>query len=215
MVSLWCKILFWGGITMFPISGPFEHFLWKLSEKNLVEGSTVGILVADPRQSQIREFVTNYLDTFNIKSGRYIDFYLPGYIKVNPASNHDITISNTCWKFDVNIYDSFINELCERKFLKFTTTAFLLLLEIGTQKTKFKDFIYISIDSSTINPKQVGTFFTQFFEYAKSEIEFDKVKSWITNFKISQSIRSNLPDIIYGGISTIVKKSVGSIWPAI
>ena len=39
---------------MFPISGPFEHFLWKLSEKNLVEGSTVGILVVDPRQSQIR-----------------------------------------------------------------------------------------------------------------------------------------------------------------
>ncbi len=30
---------------MFPISGSFEHFLWKLSDKkNLTEGNTVGLL---------------------------------------------------------------------------------------------------------------------------------------------------------------------------
>ncbi len=68
---------------MFPISGSFEHFLWKHSDKkNLTEGNTVGLLFVDPRQTQIRDFVTNYMDVFNQESDKYIDFYLPGFRKV-------------------------------------------------------------------------------------------------------------------------------------
>lgn len=40
---------------------------------------TMGILVADYRQSDAREYILNYLNRFDERSGRYIDFYLPGY----------------------------------------------------------------------------------------------------------------------------------------
>ena len=40
---------------------------------------TMGILVADYRQSEAREYMLNYLRRFDMLSGKYIDFYLPGY----------------------------------------------------------------------------------------------------------------------------------------
>ncbi len=165
---------------MFPISGSFEHFLWKHSDKkNLTEGNTVGLLFVDPRQTQIRDFVTNYMDVFNQESDKYIDFYLPGFRKVNDESHYDMTISNTFWKFEPDVYNSFVGELRDRKIINFTTSAFLLLMEIGHHKTSFKKYMKIGIDSPAMNPQEAGPFFKKLFEYSKSEIEFQKIEKWV------------------------------------
>ncbi len=190
---------------MFPISGSFNHFLWKLSEKkNLTEGNTVGLLFVDPHQTQIRDFVTNYMDVFNHESGKYIDFYLPGFRKVDGESHYDMTISDTFWEFDPDVYNSFVGELCDRKIIKFTTSAFLLLLEIGHHRTCFNRYMKIGIDSPTINPQEVGPFFKSLFEYSKSEIEFHKIEKWVNTYIGQHFLLKNWLNITFGVIGIIL-----------
>ena len=50
---------------------------------------TMGILVADYRQSDAREYILNYLNRFDEKSGKYIDFYLPGYYMFSKESKNE------------------------------------------------------------------------------------------------------------------------------
>ena len=40
---------------------------------------TMGILLADADQHEAKEYIVNYMNRFDKRSGKYIDFYIPGY----------------------------------------------------------------------------------------------------------------------------------------
>ena len=39
----------------------------------------IGILIADWRQTEAREYILNYMNMFDEESGKFIDFFIPGY----------------------------------------------------------------------------------------------------------------------------------------
>lgn len=66
---------------MWPI-GTYERFLRKIKgQENYGEKvNYFGVLICDVRQSKAKEYILNYIDVFNNRSGKFIDFYIPVYI---------------------------------------------------------------------------------------------------------------------------------------
>ena len=74
---------------MIPI-GDFSLFRDSIIKRyNDYEQITFGILLADPRQTEAREYILNYLDVFNKQSKHYFDFFLPGFDNLYTGPSHD------------------------------------------------------------------------------------------------------------------------------
>lgn len=57
----------------------FDQITQEILDKYDYETITVGILIADGNQTVARDYIINYMDKFDKKSGKYIDFFVPGY----------------------------------------------------------------------------------------------------------------------------------------
>lgn len=57
----------------------FDQITQEILNKNDFETITVGILIADGNQASARDYIINYMDMFDRKSGKFIDFFVPGY----------------------------------------------------------------------------------------------------------------------------------------
>lgn len=75
------------GIIMELVS-TFEDMIKRIFSKYDDIPITIGILIADYRQTEAREYILNYLNIFDKKSGKYIDFYLPGYNQIKKYDNN-------------------------------------------------------------------------------------------------------------------------------
>ena len=57
----------------------FDQITQEILNKNDFETITVGILIADGNQASARDYIINYMDMFDRKSGKFMDFFVPGY----------------------------------------------------------------------------------------------------------------------------------------
>ena len=72
----------------------FDQITQEILNKNDFETITVGILIADGNQASARDYIINYMDMFDRKSGKFIDFFVPGYCE-NIFGN-DVNIERRC-----------------------------------------------------------------------------------------------------------------------
>lgn len=65
--------------VMWPL-GEYERLVHEIKRRENSDISiTFGLLIVDYRQQLNREYILNYINRFNYKSNKYINFYLPGY----------------------------------------------------------------------------------------------------------------------------------------
>lgn len=57
----------------------FDQITQEILDKYDYKTITVGILIADGNQTAARDYIINYMDKFDKESGKYIDFFVPGY----------------------------------------------------------------------------------------------------------------------------------------
>lgn len=162
---------------------------------------TMGILIADYRQSDAREYILNYLNRFDEKSGKYIDFYLPGYYIFSKESKNEwknrshqnICISRHCslrepifisrlnenFYFDEYLFEDFLRDLENKTAISYTYSPMLILVEInkrnGYGHLEFQDKMVIDLDDGT--PRGVrrsGVLFEEIFNIAKREVRLDR-----------------------------------------
>lgn len=178
----------------------FETLSKRVLEK-YVEGTpiTMGILVVDYRQTDAREFILNYLDRFDKKSGKFIDFYLPGYYVgawdvQNSCSQHPnmyirdgmikdrpIYLSRTNEKvcFDEKLFEHFLDEMESRMNIQYSYSPMLILIEVKKSvargEVEFQDKIVIDLDDGTaISVRKSGALFEMIFEIAKRKVNLDQ-----------------------------------------
>lgn len=178
---------------MLPISGTFEQFKEKVQENHdLCEGNTIGLLFVDSRQNDVRQYLTNYLDVFNTESGKYLDFCIPGYSSSKiQTSDNCIQIKNDFWFFNHNNYTSFQKEMKLNYNVPFSTTAYLLLLEIGDPGS-FKRTIKIELDKNKDDVRNAGDLFQQLFEFTREKIAFEEIRNWIIRNKRFKFVKENI-----------------------
>lgn len=57
----------------------FDQITQEILDKYDYKTITVSILIADGNQTAARDYIINYMDKFDKESGKYIDFFVPGY----------------------------------------------------------------------------------------------------------------------------------------
>lgn len=162
---------------------------------------TMGILVADHRQSAAREYILNYLNRFDEKSGKYIDFYLPGYYMFSEEgknewekrSHQNICVSRHCsskepifisrlqekFYFDGYLFENFLYDFERKTGISYTYSPMLILVEVnkrkGYGKLEFQDKLVIDLDDGTPRGiRRSGVLFEEIFNIAKREVRLDR-----------------------------------------
>ena len=158
---------------------------------------TFGILIADCRQSLSKEYILNYINRFNYKSDRYINFYLPGYLEEQSNKNNEIiTIDDKEHYFDWKKYDEFVDNLVMDFHIAYPYNPVLLLLEYNKGHFSKSKKIYIELDSDGLNIKKTGELFEKIFELSKKHISLKDISGGLT----MDTLKSGLFDRIVKGI---------------
>lgn len=173
---------------------------------------TIGILVADGQQDEAKQYIINYMDRFDIKSGKYIDFYIPGYYEKTNELIGEINKKyhpNSCVKwdsipgdaafflrrdatpyyFDKILFDVFIEEMEIRMGVRYTYNPMLLLVEVHREKQRgqieFQDKLVIELDNdNTFGLRRAGELFDEIFEIAKKTVNLDRFGSGVRMYYI-------------------------------
>lgn len=161
---------------MWPI-GTYSRFLRKIKGQEGFERTEkvnyFGVLFCDVRQSKSREYILNYLDIFNQKSGKYIDFYIPGYIPSEEFyENNDpvdkIEVGEKIFIFSRKEYLDFCNSFSSDFGMDFPFSATLVLLEyrFGNFSTARK--IVLELEAAEDGIKSSGNLFLTIFKCAEA-----------------------------------------------
>lgn len=187
---------------------------------------TIGILVADWQQDEAKQYIVDYMDRFDRRSGKYIDFYIPGYYerdselngeinkKYHPIScvqrdwfQNDIAFflrrNETPYYFDKILFDDFIEEMEVRMGVRYTYNPLLLLVEVdrkeGRGQIEFQDKLVIELDEdSNRGLRRAGELFDEIFEIAKKEVNLDRFGSGVRMYYIKGKAVQNIIGVLKG-----------------
>ncbi len=157
---------------MWPV-GTYERFLRKIKgQDGNPKVDFFGVLFCDVRQRNAREYVLNYLNVFQTRSGKFIDFYIPGYLPTlfNGTSVHkdtEICIGDQIYKFDNKQYDNFCTNF-EKDFnisYPFSSTLVLMEYKGGNFSTARK--IVFELENNDNGIQTAGNLFLQIFKCAE------------------------------------------------
>jgi hypothetical protein len=194
---------------MFPV-GSYERLIHEI--KNREDSDlpiTFGILIADYRQQKCREYIINYLSRFNKISGKYINFYLPGYISDEIYKNDNIiSLHNKKYYFNTEIYDMFLEKLKSDFDIDYPYNPILLLVEYSKGHFRFSKKIRFELDMDGSDIKQTGELFEIIFDIAKKEVSITEFKSKLRAKVFKKNIFEDLIKIIDNKyVSTVVDKT--------
>lgn len=199
---------------------------------------TVGVLLADYRQSDAREYILDYLDHFDKLSGKYIDFYLPGYYLYSEDStnkwkrrdHYNICISRHCsanepiyidrlhasYYFDEYLFEDFLREINKKTSIKYTYNPMLILLEIDNKKgggqLQYQRKLIIDLSCKKIGGvKKAGQLFEMIFEIAKREVNLDRFKKKLKMRYIKGNVISKIVSILEGKYIELIGETIENI----
>ncbi len=157
---------------MWPL-GTYERFLRKIKGQEFSQEKVnyFGVLFCDVRQSNAREYVLNYLDLFNRRSAKFIDFYIPGYIPAEEyhrtKNSNVIHIGKQKYIFDQEQYIEFCDRFGHDFGIDFPFSATLVLLEYTTGHFSKARKIVFELEYSENGIKSAGNLFLNIFNCAE------------------------------------------------
>ncbi|MBR1702708.1 MAG: hypothetical protein IJ716_12205 [Lachnospiraceae bacterium] len=195
--------------------------------KNYRDGEviTIGILLADGQQDEAKQYIINYMDRFDRKSGKYIDFYIPGYYELNTENvqihrkyhpnsyfKRDevkkelafyIRRNQTAYYFDKFLFDDFIEEMNSRMGIEYTYNPMLILVEVNMNKNRgnieFQDKMVIELDEdSNRGLRRSGQLFDEIFSIAKQQVKLDRFEKDVRMYYIKGKAVENFIRILSG-----------------
>ncbi|MDY3274846.1 MAG: hypothetical protein SOX33_03490 [Agathobacter sp.] len=187
---------------------------------------TIGILIADWQQDEAKQYIIDYMDRFDRKSGKYIDFYIPGYYEGDNGCNGEINkkyhpnayvkwqpISDipafflrrneTPYYFDKFLFDNFIENMEGRMGIRYTYNPMLLLVEVDRKNARgqleFQDKLVIELDEDTNRGlRRTGELFDEIFEIAKRQVNLDRFRSGVKMYYIKGKAVQNIVSVLNG-----------------
>lgn len=199
---------------------------------------TMGILIADHRQSEAREYMLNYLNRFDELSGKYIDFYIPGYYMYSKDSKDEwekrdhfnICISRHCssknpvyldriaspYYFDDYLFEDFLREFEKKTGIKYTYNPMLILVEVKKDKYRgmlqLQNKMVIELDDNTPRGiRRSGQLFEAIFDIAKREVNLDRFGKALRMRFIKGNIVQKIASTLDGNIIEAIEESVEGI----
>lgn len=217
----------------------FDQITQEILDKYDYKTITVGILIADGNQTAARDYIINYMDKFDKESGKYIDFFVPGYCE--RISDSTVSIENryhpnayekwicmgdlpmfiirrnqTAYYFDKFLFDDFIEEMETKMCIEYTYNPMLVLVEVNKSKDRgkieFQNKMVIELDEdSDRGVTRAGILFNRIFEVAKQEVGLDRFKQNVRMYYIKGNAVNNIIRVIQGDWLESVENVVGDI----
>jgi hypothetical protein len=159
-------------------TGDYERFYYDVIERyaDIDIPITFGVLIVDYEQSAAREYIVNYLDIFNKSSGKYIDFFIPGYVPYNAGDWRKIPFKNKegdDYYFKRDAFHQFITEFENRFNIEYPFNPMLVLVELTGRDFANSKRIVIELDSESRDVKKTGLLFNEIFKIAKKHTSID------------------------------------------
>lgn len=177
--------------------GSYNEIIYKILERyEYGEVVTVGILVADWEQDEARQYIINYMDCFDKKAGKYIDFFIPGYYEKEDEvifrgdyvrANDEVRQGrqdeqaaftlhrlHKTYYFSRTLYQDFLIEMEYRMKIQLTYNPMLILVEVNQSKCRgvvdFQRKLVIELDEdSNRGLRRSGQLFDAIFDFAKEK----------------------------------------------
>ncbi len=186
-----------GEICMWPL-GSYDRLVHEIKRReNQDIPVTFGLLIADYDQHRCREYILNYIDVFNYKSGEFINFYLPGYKEENHSSNcKQIFINDKEYYFDRRVYMEFLRNLEVDFKVEYPYNPVLILLQYEKGHFSNSKRIIIELDSDGSDVKKTGALFEKIFNISREVVALDDFSRAL----ITGELRDGLFDTIVNGI---------------
>ena len=187
---------------MLPI-GSYDRFssdlLSRYRDVGESERVTFGILLVDPRQTEARQHICNYLDVFNEESGAYFDFFIPGYFEEpwECDAEGSIRIGNRVYYFSQKDFNNFWRNLEKEFSIEYTFNPMLILMSMEIARKQTAEFIVIELDSkSPYGVARSGMLFRRIFQAAKTSPLLSDIQTTIR----STYIKGNWLDAIVNAL---------------
>ncbi len=180
--------------------------------------TVIGILLADPRQQNVKEYVFNYLDLIDARTGLYFDIYVPGYrLKTDNIDNEDICYRIGAEKdgliLDYSMFVNFIIDI-EKTGFKYSLNPMLVLMSVWynhlADRVEFKDDYYvIQLDKEPGGISQFSRMLDVILDVAKkARPQIGRFKSGVRKYYLKDKVAQDM----IGALSA--EKLISKVLPA-
>ncbi|MFS7402063.1 hypothetical protein [Carnobacterium maltaromaticum] len=198
---------------MYPI-GTYDRFIQKIKGREGKENETsiFGVVLADIRQPDTKSYILNYLDRFHLSSGKYIDFYIPGYFEEADEvyGVEYLELQKEKYVFSYKAYDEFTAKFVKDFGLKGKGVPVLYLIEWdhgAFEKSKIMEF---DLDGGENSVKRTVELFELLFSFTRDKEDLLGINNRLELEKLGNYLTSDLIDDL--GIPLLtVGKNIGKI----
>uniref|UniRef100_UPI004057A29A hypothetical protein n=1 Tax=Agathobacter sp. TaxID=2021311 RepID=UPI004057A29A len=166
------------------------------------------------------------MNRFDEKSGKYIDFYIPGYYenftdensniarkyhpnsyvrKVENLEQYAFSLQRTgaSYYFDRNLFEDFLNDMERRMGIRYTYNPMLILVEINKSlyrgEIEYQKKLVIELDEdSNRGLRRSGQLFDVIFDFAKEYVHLDQFGEKVRMYYIKGKAINNLVSVLQG-----------------
>ncbi|MGO4498589.1 hypothetical protein AB4114_22165 [Paenibacillus sp. 2RAB27] len=173
---------------------------------------TFGLLIADYRQQLSREYILNYIDRFNYKSDRYINFYLPGYFEENLyGSAQVIKISGKQYYFNDEKYMEFLLKLEMDFEIEYIYNPTLILMEYDRGRFNKAKIILIELDHNGADIKKTGELFENIFKLAKQHVDINELSNEMMRKEFKRGLFDRVLRVLDNKLVTEIYDACGRV----
>lgn len=157
---------------------------------------TFGILFADARQSEAKEYIINYMNSFDRKAGEYFDFFIPGYVEYG-SGEPAFELRRTGQKFFFN--DHLFDEFCEwsekNLGIEYKYNPMLILISVKAGRIGEARKIVIELDNlDSHGVKRSGSFFRNIFRMARVDDSLEGISHNMERLYIKGNLIDSIID---------------------
>lgn len=175
-----------------------QEILDRYSDYEETDFVTFGILLADVRQTEAREYILNYLNRFDRRSGKFFDFFIPGYDKHNHDYGESIKLRGTQYFFNSELFDEFCDNLENDFSIHYTFNPMLILMTMKKGYKGSAQYVIIELDEhGQHGVKRSGELFEALFEAARSGAQLNNLR----NSLVKTYLKGNLLESITNAIA--------------
>ena len=174
---------------MYP-TGSFDRFendiIRRYNDYGESDYVTFGILIADPRQTDAKEYIYNYIDHFNEESKNYFDFFIPGYTEHKWSDDSEkviVNVKNSDYYFSYELFEEFLKKLKMHFGIEYTFNPMLILMSMIPGQIYTAKYIVIELDNTSHDIRRSGMVFSKIFEFARTNPEINDLhRMFVTTY---------------------------------
>lgn len=177
-------------------------------ERYGIENDTIGILITRP-DLHTGKSILNSLEYFHFRTGKTINFYLPGYgaywNDTYPDGKIVTEINGVKWSFSNEMFTEFLSDLEKYSKWKYSGESELLLVDLKKGILSFDKIIQFHLDNMIRDNViySVHQFFEQLFSVCQDKETLNQVSNAFGLDKAKQITKERILDKLPVGLGNI------------